>query len=264
MIELRRVSKQFDTGLLAVSEVDLTVGASEIVAMIGPSGCGKSTILRLIAGLERPTGGSVRVAGHQVSGPDRAVGIVFQQPRLMPWLSVERNVSFGLDQGSPSSSVVAEAIDRVGLTDFADALPRELSGGMAQRTAIARALVTKPPVLLLDEPFSALDAFTRIDLQRHLLDVWGWYQPTMFLVTHDIDEALILADRLIVLSGHPGAIHSEIEVDLSRPRARTDRAFHSFQDRAMSELSRSSQTGTNRSQASGSPARGPGSRARPS
>jgi sulfonate transport system ATP-binding protein len=249
VIELRRVSKQFDNGLLAISDVDLSVGASEIVAVIGPSGCGKSTIVRLIAGLDRPSTGSVQVAGHRVSGPDRAVGIVFQQPRLMPWLSVERNVSFGLDREAGSDGVVAEAIERVGLTDFAGALPRELSGGMAQRTAIARALVTMPPVLLLDEPFSALDAFTRIDLQQHLLDVWGWYRPTMLLVTHDIDEALILADRVIVLSGQPGAIHSEIVVDLGRPRTRTDRAFHSFQDRAMSELSQSSQTGTSESQA---------------
>jgi sulfonate transport system ATP-binding protein len=186
------------------------------------------------------------------------VGIVFQQPRLMPWLSVEKNVSFGLDRDAGSDGVVAEAIERVGLTDFAEALPRELSGGMAQRTAIARALVTMPPVLLLDEPFSALDAFTRIDLQQHLLDVWGWYRPTMLLVTHDIDEALILADRVIVLSGQPGAIHSEIVVDLGRPRARTDRAFHSFQDRAMSELSQSSQVVTSGSQAHGS-RRPPGS-----
>jgi sulfonate transport system ATP-binding protein len=259
VIELHQVSKQFDSGLLAVSQVDLRVGASEIVAVIGPSGCGKSTILRLIAGLEKPSRGSVFVAGHQVIGPDRAVGIVFQQPRLMPWLSVERNVSFGLDQDASSNGVVAEAIDRVGLTDFATALPRELSGGMAQRTAIARALVTKPPVLLLDEPFSSLDAFTRIDLQQHLLDVWSWYRPTMFLVTHDIDEALILADRVIVLSGRPGTIQTEIVVELGRPRTRTDQAFHSFQDLAMKELSRSSQETLAGPQAPGSPSRLPNS-----
>jgi sulfonate transport system ATP-binding protein len=159
----------------------------------------------------------------------------------MPWLSVERNVAFGLDHESLSPDLVAEAIERVGLTGFTDALPRQLSGGMAQRTAIARALVTKPPVLLLDEPFSSLDAFTRIDLQQHLLEVWGWYRPTMFLVTHDIDEALTLADRVIVLSGQPASIQVEIEVDLDRPRNRTDPGFHAFQDLAMTELSRSSQ-----------------------
>lgn len=237
MIELAQVSKRFDSGLLAVSEVDLAVAASEIVAVIGPSGCGKSTVLRLIAGLDSPTNGSVRVAGHRVEGPDRSVGVVFQEPRLMPWLTVERNVSFGLDQHDPG--VAAEAIERVGLSAFARSLPKELSGGMAQRTAIARALVTKPPVLLLDEPFSALDAFTRIDLQEHLLEVWGWYRPTMFLVTHDIDEALVLADRVLVFSGQPGSIQAELNLDLPRPRDRTDRAFHAFQDLAMTELGRS-------------------------
>ncbi|MGH8915998.1 MAG: ABC transporter ATP-binding protein, partial [Acidimicrobiia bacterium] len=212
MIGLHQVSKRFDGGLLAVDDVDLEVGASEIVALIGPSGCGKSTILRLVAGLEKPSSGTVEVAGHRVSGPDRSVGIVFQEPRLMPWLTVERNVSFGLDQDGSSNGVVAEALQRVGLDAFAKALPRQLSGGMAQRTAIARALVTKPPVLLLDEPFSALDAFTRIDLQEHLLEVWSWYRPTMFLVTHDIDEALTVADRVIVLSGRPATIQFEIDV----------------------------------------------------
>ena len=259
MIQLHQVSKRFDTGLLAVAAVDLRVEASEIVAVIGPSGCGKSTILRLIAGLEKPSSGSVDVAGHQVRGPDRSVGIVFQEPRLMPWLTVERNVSFGLDHDDQSGGLVAEAIGRVGLTGFADALPRQLSGGMAQRTAIARALVTKPPVLLLDEPFSSLDAFTRIDLQQHLLEVWGWYRPTMFLVTHDIDEALTLADRVIVLTGQPGSIQVEIDVDLARPRSRTDPGFHSFQDLAMTELSRSSQGRTDPAQVPGSPSRAPSS-----
>jgi len=239
MIELISVEKRYPSGHLAVSGIDLGVAEHEIVAVIGPSGCGKSTILRLIAGLEAPTSGTTRVAGHDVHGPDQSVGIVFQQPRLMPWLSVERNVAFGLGSGHETSPEVAEVIARVGLTAFAKALPRELSGGMAQRVAIARALVTRPPVLLLDEPFSALDAFTRIDLQAHLLEVWDWYRPTTFLVTHDIDEALILADRVIVLGGSPGAIKADITVDLDRPRSRTDTAFHRLQDRAMSELGRS-------------------------
>jgi sulfonate transport system ATP-binding protein len=239
MIELISVEKRYPSGHLAVSGIDLGVAEHEIVAVIGPSGCGKSTILRLIAGLEAPTSGTARVAGHDVHGPDQSVGIVFQQPRLMPWLSVERNVAFGLGSGPETSPEVAEVIARVGLTAFARALPRELSGGMAQRVAIARALVTRPPVLLLDEPFSALDAFTRIDLQAHLLEVWDWYRPTTFLVTHDIDEALTLADRVIVLGGSPGAIRADIAVDLDRPRSRTHTAFHRLQDRAMSELGRS-------------------------
>jgi sulfonate transport system ATP-binding protein len=239
MIELAGVSKRFDGALLAVSDVDLTVGASEIVAVIGPSGCGKSTVLRLIAGLESPTSGLVRVAGEPIAGPSRSVGVVFQEPRLMPWLTVEQNVSFGL-RGDDARDLASEALDHVGLGAFAGSLPKELSGGMAQRTAIARALVTKPPVLMLDEPFSALDAFTRIDLQDHLLEVWRWYRPTMFLVTHDIDEALVLADRVLVFSGRPGRIEAEIRVDLPRPRDRSESEFHSLQDRAMAALAGSS------------------------
>ena len=236
MIELTDVAKRYRSGLLAVEDIDLTVDTQEIVAVIGPSGCGKSTILRLIAGLEEPSAGRVTVAGHEVRGPDRSAGIVFQQPRLMPWLTVTQNVAFGLETGPAAAEETAEVIDRVGLAGFASALPRELSGGMAQRVAIARALVTKPPVLLLDEPFSALDAFTRIDLQSHLLDVWDWYRPTMFLVTHDVDEALVLADRIVVLGGSPGTIQSEVVVDLDRPRSRTDPGFHAHQDRAMTAL----------------------------
>jgi sulfonate transport system ATP-binding protein len=258
MIQLSGVSKRFATGLLAVSGVDLTVEASEIVAGIGPSGCGKSTVLRLIAGLDSPTSGIVRVAGHRVEGASRSVGVVFQEPRLMPWLTVERNVAFGL-HGEDTTEPLTEALARVGLEDFADALPKELSGGMAQRTAIARALVTKPPVLLLDEPFSSLDAFTRIDLQEHLLEVWGWYRPTTFLVTHDIDEALVLADRVVVFGGQPGSIEAEITVDLPRPRDRTDPAFHAFQDRAMKELGKSSRERQPRAQTPGSPSRAPSS-----
>jgi sulfonate transport system ATP-binding protein len=237
------VSKRYDNGLVAVDGIDLEIAAHEIVAVVGRSGCGKSTILRLAAGLEMPTTGLVEVAGHRVTGPDRSVGIVFQQPRLMPWLSVARNVGFGLNDRGATDHEVTEAIERVGLTDFTSALPKELSGGMAQRTAIARALVTKPPVLLLDEPFSALDAFTRIALQQHLLEVWTWYRPTMLLVTHDIDEALVLADRVVVLGDQPGTVRSQIDVDLTRPRVRTDSEFHRYQDRAMTELGRSSDPG---------------------
>jgi sulfonate transport system ATP-binding protein len=141
-----------------------------------------------------------------------------------------------LEDRDGKRAVVSEAIERVGLGSFSHCLPKELSGGMAQRTAIARALVTKPPVLLLDEPFSALDAFTRVDLQDHLLDVWGWYRPTTFLVTHDIDEALTLADRVVVFGGTPGSVRAELALDLPRPRDRTARDFHVLQDRARAEL----------------------------
>lgn len=240
MIRLVDVSKRYPSGHLAVSGIDLSVAEHEILAVVGPSGCGKSTILRLIAGLEEASTGSTRVADREVRGPSRSVGIVFQQPRLMPWLTVERNVAFGLGSVENGSTDVGEVIERVGLSHFAKALPRELSGGMAQRVAIARALVTRPPVLLLDEPFSALDALTRIDLQSHLLEVWNWYRPTTFLVTHDIDEALVLADRVVVLGGSPGAVRADMTVDLDRPRSRSAEKFHALQDRAMTELGRAS------------------------
>lgn len=240
MIRLVDVAKRYPSGHLAVSGIDLSVAEHEILAVVGPSGCGKSTILRLIAGLEEASTGSTRVADREVRGPSRSVGIVFQQPRLMPWLTVERNVAFGLGSVENGSTDVGEVIERVGLSHFAKALPRELSGGMAQRVAIARALVTRPPVLLLDEPFSALDALTRIDLQSHLLEVWNWYRPTTFLVTHDIDEALVLADRVVVLGGSPGAVRADMTVDLDRPRSRSAEEFHALQDRAMTELGRAS------------------------
>jgi sulfonate transport system ATP-binding protein len=238
MLELRRVSKRFESGFLAVADLDLDVASGEIVVVIGASGCGKSTLLRLIAGLEAPTSGEVRIAGQRVDGPGSDVGVIFQEPRLMPWLTVVQNVRFGLLESDHdrTDDLAAEAIARVGLTEFSTSLPRELSGGMAQRASIARALVTKPPVLLLDEPFSALDAFTRIDLQEHLLEVWGWYRPTLFMVTHDIDEALILADRILVMEGQPGHLATELEIDIPRPRRRTDPAFHRLQDRTTASL----------------------------
>lgn len=237
MIEISGISKRYPSGHLALRDVSLTIAEHEVVALIGRSGCGKSTLLRLVAGLDFATDGSVRVAGHEVTKPDRSAGLVFQEPRLMPWLTVRSNVAFGLPAGVESGENVAEAIDRVGLSRFADALPKELSGGMAQRVSIARALVTKPPVLLLDEPFSALDAFTRIDLQQHLRDVWDWYRPTTLLVTHDIDEALVLADRVVVLGGSPGSVQHEMNIDLARPRERSDPGFHQLQDSALAYLS---------------------------
>ncbi len=237
MLRLEGVSKRFPNGFLAVSAVDLEVGSGEIVAVIGGSGCGKSTLLRLIAGLEPATAGTAYVAGHPVTGPGADVGVVFQEPRLMPWLSVEANVRFGLHGTREHNRLqAAEALERVGLGGFADALPRELSGGMAQRAAIARALVGKPSVLLLDEPFSALDAFTRLDLQDHLLEVWDWYRPTLLMVTHDLDEAVVLADRVGVMSGRPGRLVADVTVDLARPRLRTDPAFHQIRHRILTGL----------------------------
>ena len=227
MLELHRVAKRFDNGHLAVAEVSLTVRQGEIVVIVGGSGCGKSTLLRLIAGLERPSAGEVLLAGRPIAEPSPEIGIVFQEPRLMPWLSVADNVRFGLAARprAEADRLVAEVLRRVGLEGFAKAWPRELSGGMAQRVAIARALVTRPKALLLDEPFSSLDAFTRLDLQDHVIALWNYDRPTMVLVTHDIDEALALGDRVLVMGGNPGRIQRELAVQAPRPRDRTGPAF---------------------------------------
>lgn len=237
MLRLESVSMSYPNGTHAVDGVDLDIPDGEIVAVIGGSGCGKSTLLRLIAGLERPTAGQVFVGGEPVDGPSKNVGVVFQEPRLMPWLSVLDNVSFGLARSEESRRDAVAALERVGLGHCADALPKELSGGMAQRTALARALVGRPPVMLLDEPFSALDALTRSDLQQHLLDLWDVDRQTLFVVTHDIDEALLLADSVVVLAGHPGRVVDVVRVSEPRPRWLADPDLVTIRDRVLRSLS---------------------------
>ncbi len=207
--------------------VDIEVAPSEIVAVVGPSGCGKSTLLRLVAGLDTHYRGEIRVGEELVCGPLPAVGLVFQEPRLFPWLSVADNVAFGLPgrAGATSAALVREVLEAVDLLPFANALPKQLSGGMAQRVALARSLVTEPQVLLLDEPFSSLDAFTRMRLQDHLLKAWVRYRPTLLLVTHDLDEAVYLADRVVLLGERPGRVVDVIRVAPPRPRDRRDPAL---------------------------------------
>jgi len=238
MLHLQSVSKRFENGYLALDTLDLTVRPGQIVGIVGGSGCGKSTLLRLAAGLAAPTTGTVWCGDAQVLAPRPDVGLVFQEPRLMPWLTLAENAEFGLLERPKAArrQRALRTLRRVGLDRFADALPRELSGGMAQRAALARALVARPLVLLLDEPFSALDALTRTDLQNHLLDIWSDDRPTMVLVTHDIDEALFLSDRVIVMRGHPGAIHAEHTIDLPRPRVRTSPAFQHWKETLLGEL----------------------------
>jgi sulfonate transport system ATP-binding protein len=210
--------------LPVIGGLNLDVAPSEIVAVIGPSGCGKSTLLRLVAGLDTHYRGEIRVGDQLVCGPHPAVGLVFQEPRLFPWLTVADNVAFGLRErdGSRARDLVRDALASVELADFATALPKQLSGGMAQRVALARALVTEPQVLLLDEPFNALDAFTRMRLQDHLLAAWKRYQPTLLLVTHELDEAVYLADRVVLLGERPGRVIDVIPVAPPRPRDRRD------------------------------------------
>jgi sulfonate transport system ATP-binding protein len=241
MLALERVGKTYPNGVRALDGVTLDVAPGEIVAVVGGSGCGKSTLLRAISGLDRPSQGSVLLDGTKIVEPHEKIGIVFQEPRLLPWLTVSDNVGFGLADrpAAERRERVAAALDRVGLADKANVWPRELSGGQAQRVAIARALVPRPEVLLLDEPFSALDAFTRADLQDHVLDLWADLRPTLILVTHDVDEAVVLADRVIVMRPRPGRIFEEIEDDLPRPRDRQSAGFDFVKRRVLAALDRS-------------------------
>jgi sulfonate transport system ATP-binding protein len=241
MLVLDRLAKIYPNGVHALERFSAEITRGEIVAIIGGSGCGKSTLLRAIAGLDRATRGTVTLDDIVITGPHAKIGIIFQEPRLLPWLSVADNIGFGLsgDSASVRRDKVAAALARVGLADKAKAWPRELSGGQAQRVAIARALVPQPEVLLLDEPFSALDAFTRRDLQDHLLDLWADTRPTLVLVTHDVDEAVVLADRVLVMRPRPGRLFEDITINLARPRDRQSAPFENFKRRVLTALDRS-------------------------
>jgi sulfonate transport system ATP-binding protein len=241
MLLLDRVGKIYPNGVHALERFSAEIRQGEIVAIIGGSGCGKSTLLRAVAGLDRATSGAVVLDDIAITAPHEKIGIIFQEPRLLPWLSVADNIGFGLSDAPAKlrREKVARALARVGLTDKAGAWPRELSGGQAQRVAIARALVPQPEVLLLDEPFSALDAFTRRDLQDHLLDLWADTRPTLVLVTHDVDEAVVLADRVIVMRPRPGRKFAEIIINLARPRDRNSPLFDNFKRRVLTALDRS-------------------------
>jgi len=241
MLVLDRVGKTYPNGVRALDGVSLEVPPGEILVIIGGSGCGKSTLLRVISGLEQPSQGRVLLDGDTITAPHEKIGIIFQEPRLLPWLCVADNVGFGLEhRPAPERRArVAAALERVGLTEKARMWPRELSGGQAQRVAIARALVPRPQVLLLDEPFSALDAFTRADLQDHLLGLWADFRPTLVMVTHDVEEAIVLADRIMVMRNRPGRISEDIRSDLPRPRDRQSAAFDFVKRRVLAALDRS-------------------------
>ena len=238
MLKLENVSRIFSGGQQALAGINLTIEQGEIVAMVGGSGCGKTTLLRLISGLDRASQGTISVDGKVITAPSEEVGIIFQEPRLLPWLTVEQNIGFPLAHlpKDERQAKVDRALLRVGLGGLGERWPRQLSGGQAQRVSIARSLVAQPKVLLLDEPFSALDAFTRASLHDHLIALWEAEQPTLLIVTHDVEEAAILADRVIVMQPHPGRIFTEFKLDLPRPRDRLDDRFHDAKRRILKAL----------------------------
>ncbi len=251
MFVVERLTKTYADGTRALHEVSLSVEAGEILAVVGGSGCGKTTLLRLVAGLDRASSGAIAVDGEVLDGPHPAVGIVFQEPRLLPWLTVAGNAGFGLMElpRAERDERVADALARVGLAEQAGRWPRDLSGGQQQRVAIARALVARPKVLLLDEPFSALDAFTRASLHEHLLALWEASQPTVVIVTHDVEEAVALADRVVVMRPRPGRVFETVTVRSGRPRDRLAPGFEKAKRRILNALDRSLKTPADKPQA---------------
>ena len=228
LLEVRNLAKTYADGTPALRDVSFQAGNGEILALIGRSGCGKTTLLRLLAGLDQADRGGIAVDGAAIGArPHPFVSAVFQEPRLLPWLTAEANIAFGArSMGKVERQARSSALlDRIGLAGLGQRLPRDLSGGQQQRIAIARALVGQPRLLLLDEPFSALDPFTRASLHELLLDLWQETQPTVLVVTHDLDEAVLLADRVIVMPPRPGRLSEARPVVLSRPRDRDSAAF---------------------------------------
>ncbi|MCQ6561755.1 ABC transporter ATP-binding protein [Paenibacillus mendelii] len=230
--DLNKVYKGRNGDTIALQNTNLTIKNNEFVCVVGPSGCGKTTLLNIIGGLEESTSGSVKVEGVEVKGPGKERGVVFQQYALFPWKTVLKNVEFGLKLRGLSKQERREKaehyLELVGLKDFANAYPKELSGGMKQRVAIARAYAVEPEVLLMDEPFGALDAQTRAQLQEELLKTWQKEQKTCFFITHDVDEAVILAQRVVIMSARPGRIKEIIDVDIPYPRDQSTKLDERF------------------------------------
>ncbi len=240
-LRLKGVSKSFsrvdsDTVTHAVADINLELYDHEFVSIVGPSGCGKSTILRMIAGLVQPTTGELTMNDRRITGPGPQIGMVFQKPTLFPWLTVRDNIGFSLRmQGRQKEQ--AEDVDRmirtIGLEHFAGDYPGQLSGGMAQRVALGRALISKPEILLLDEPLGALDAFTRMKMQQEILDMWKVNRQLVIMITHDVEEAVFMSTRVFVMEGKPGRISKEIPIQLDEPRSRGSEAFIRFRNQIM-------------------------------
>jgi NitT/TauT family transport system ATP-binding protein len=235
ILEVRNLGKRYASAqgdVEALRDINFKVHRREFICVLGPSGCGKSTLVRTLAGLEKHSSGEVLLDGKPVQGPGQDRGMVFQGYSLFPWLTVKKNVMFGPEMnGRGRDEAERDArlwLDLVGLDKFADAYPHQLSGGMRQRVAIARALVNQPRILLMDEPFGALDAMTRARMQTHLLDIWRNIDITVLFITHDLDEAIFLADRILVLKAHPGEVQEVIEVPVPRPRSATSLSSPEF------------------------------------
>ena len=232
-LKLDHVSKSFakvesDEVTHALDDVSVTMESGEFISLVGPSGCGKSTILRLVAGLINPTMGKVTVDGKEVDGPSPDRGVVFQKPTLFPWLTVENNIGFSLEmQGKLKGNEhkVQRMIDVIGLQKFKDDYPGQLSGGMAQRVALVRTLINEPEILLLDEPLGALDAFTRMRMQDEILNIWAEKKQLALMVTHDVDEAIYMGTRVLVMDANPGRIVADIKIDEAFPRDRSSDEF---------------------------------------
>ena len=242
-IEIKNINKSFDgrgKNLSVLEDINLTVNDGELVCLLGPSGCGKTTLLRLIAGLDHPTSGEIIANGELVEKPSGDRAVIFQQYSLFPWLTVLKNVTFGLEISGGSKEENIQAAERylksVGLLEFKDSYPHELSGGMKQRVAIIRSLLNHSPILLMDEPFSALDMQNRHKLQEQLIGVWKRFENTIIFVTHDVDEAVYLADKIVLLDKNPGKIAEVIEVGLERPRKRDSQEFLKIQESIVDKL----------------------------
>ena len=236
-LKIDNVKKTFDSrnGLVtALSEVNMDIMENEFITVVGPSGCGKSTLLNIIAGLTEPTSGSVYCDGHLVTGTGTERGVVFQQYALFPWLTVKGNVKFGLEmkgiKGKEADEIAMKYIKMVELEDFVNHYPKELSGGMKQRVAIARAYAVNPSVLLMDEPFGALDAQTRTQLQEELLQTWEKEQKTCFFITHDVDEAIILGQKVVIMSARPGRVKEVVDINIPYPRNQETKMSKEFLD----------------------------------
>lgn len=243
-LKLKDVSKSFSrvdsTEVTnAVTDVNISMYNGEFVSLVGTSGCGKSTILRMIAGLIAPTTGELTINGDKITAPGPNIGMVFQKPTLFPWLTVEDNVAFSLKmQGKLKEGMedVQRLIKVIGLEKFKKDYPGQLSGGMAQRVALARAMISKPGILLMDEPLGALDAFTRMNMQNEILDMWQVNKQLVVMVTHDIDEAIHMSSRILVMEAHPGRIREEIKIDMDYPRNRSSSSFVEYRNHILDLL----------------------------